>query len=89
MAKLIPAFRALPREMQQAAACAGALMLTLFLPWYSAQLLGADGRTFNRTAWGEFSFVEAAVLLVAAGVLYLVWARSQRKAFHLPAATAP
>jgi hypothetical protein len=84
MTKLIPAFRALPREMQQAAACAGALMLTLFLPWYSAQLLGADGRSFNRTAWGEFSFVEAAVLLVAAGVLYLVWARSQRKAFHLP-----
>jgi hypothetical protein len=59
-------------------------MLTLFLPWYSAQLLQADGRSFNRSAFGEFSFVEAAVLLVAAGVLYLVWARSQRKAFHLP-----
>ncbi|HZB76916.1 MAG TPA: hypothetical protein VE526_11875 [Solirubrobacteraceae bacterium] len=84
MAKLVPAFRALPAEMQQAAACAGALMLTLFLPWYSAQLLQADGRSFNRSAFGEFSFVEAAVLLVAAGVLYLVWARSQRKAFHLP-----
>ena len=84
MAKLVPAFRALPREMQQAAACAAALMLTLFLPWYSAQLLSADGRSFNRTAWGEFSFVEAAVLLVAVGVLYLVYARSQRKAFHLP-----
>jgi len=84
MTKLIPAFRALPAEMQQAAACAGALMLTLFLPWYTAQLLAADGRSFNRTAFGEFSFVEAAVLLVAAGVLYLVWARSQRKAFHLP-----
>jgi hypothetical protein len=84
MTKLIPAFRALPAEMQQAAACAGALMLTLFLPWYTAQLLEADGRSFNRTAFGEFSFVEAAVLLVAAGVLYLVWARSQRKAFHLP-----
>ena len=84
MAKLVPAFRALPREMQQAAACAAALMLTLFLPWYTAQLLSAEGRSFNRTAWGEFSFVEAAVLLVAAGVLYLVWARSQNKAFHLP-----
>jgi len=84
MAKLIPAFRALPREMQHAAACAAALMLTLFLPWYSAQLLGADGRSFNRTAWGEFSFVEAAVLLVAAGVLFLVWARSEKKGFHLP-----
>ncbi len=70
--------------MQQAAACAAALMLTLFLPWYSARVLTGDGSPSTRTAWGEFSFVEAAVLLVAAGVLYLVWARSQRKAFHLP-----
>ena len=31
-----------------------------------------------------FTFVEAAILLVAAGVLYLVWARSQNKGFHLP-----
>ena len=84
MAKLVPAFRALPREMQQAAACAAALMLTLFLPWYSARVLTGDAKSFNTTAWGEFSFVEAAVLLVAAGVLYLVWARSQRKGFHLP-----
>jgi hypothetical protein len=79
----IPAFRALPAEMQQAAGAAAGLGLTLFLPWYSAVFRGED-RSFNRSAFGEFSFVEAAVLLVAAGVLYLVWARSQRKAFHLP-----
>jgi hypothetical protein len=36
------------------------------------------------SAFGVFSFVEAAILLVAAGVLYLIWARSQQKAFHLP-----
>jgi hypothetical protein len=83
VAATIPAFRALPTEMQQAAGAAGALALTLFLPWYSAVFRGED-RTFNRSAFGEFSFVEAAVLLVAAGVLYLVWARSQQKAFHLP-----
>jgi hypothetical protein len=79
----IPAFRALPAEMQQAAGAAAGLGLTLFLPWYSAVFRG-DERTFNRSAVGEFSFVEAAVLLVSAGVLYLVWARSQQKAFHLP-----
>jgi hypothetical protein len=79
----IPAFRALPPEMQQAAGAAAALVLTLFLPWYSAVFRGED-RSFNRSAFGEFSFVEAAVLLVGAGVLYLIWARSQRKAFHLP-----
>jgi hypothetical protein len=69
--------------MQQAAGAAAALMLTLFLPWYSAVFRGEE-RSFNRSAFGEFSFVEAAVLLVALAVLYLVWARSQRKAFHLP-----
>ena len=36
------------------------------------------------SAFGVFSFVEAAVLLVAAGVLFLVWARSEKKGFHLP-----
>jgi hypothetical protein len=36
------------------------------------------------SALGVFSFVEAAVLLVAGGVLYLVYARYRRKAFHLP-----
>jgi hypothetical protein len=80
---IIPAFRALAPEMQQAAGAAAALVFTLFLPWYSAVFRGED-RSFNRSAFGEFSFVEAAVLLVGAGVLYLVWARSQRKAFHLP-----
>jgi hypothetical protein len=69
--------------MQQAAGAAAALMLTLFLPWYSAVFRGEE-RSFDRSAFGEFSFVETAVLLVAAAVLYLVWARSQRKAFHLP-----
>jgi hypothetical protein len=80
----IPALRALPREMQQAAGAAAGLVLTLLLPWYSAVFRGEESRSFNRSAFGEFSFVEAAVLLVGAGVLYLIWARSQRKAFHLP-----
>jgi hypothetical protein len=70
--------------MQQAAGAAAALMLTLFLPWYSAVFRGNEARSFNRSAFGEFSFVEAAVLLVAVAVLYLIWARSQQKAFHLP-----
>jgi hypothetical protein len=85
----IPAFRALPRELQQAAGAAAALGLTLFLPWYSEPIVDTSGgrlrtASTNLSAFGVFSFVEAAVLLVAAGVLYLVWARSQRKGFHLP-----
>jgi hypothetical protein len=81
----IPAFRALPRELQQAAGAAAGLGLTMFLPWYEKSFVaGGEAKTANLSAFGVFSFVEAAVLLVAAGVLYLVWARAQRKAFHLP-----
>jgi hypothetical protein len=85
----IPAFRALPAEMQQAAGAAGALALTMFLPWYEKSFFDTTGpearpESANLSAFGVFSFVEAAILLVAAGVLYLIWARSQEKAFHLP-----
>jgi hypothetical protein len=81
----IPAFRALPQEMQQAAGAAGALVLTMFLPWYEKSFFNAEGaQSANLSAFGVFSFVEASILLVAAAVLYLIWARSQRKGFHLP-----
>jgi hypothetical protein len=85
----IPAFRALPAELQQAAGAAAGLALTLFLPWYEKSFFDTTGpqarpQSANLSAFGVFSFVEAAILLVAAGVLYLIWARSQRKAFHLP-----
>jgi hypothetical protein len=66
-------------EMRLAAAAAAALAFSLLLPWYSAAPGGG-----NFTAFNVFTFVEAAVLLVAAGVLYLVWARAKRRAFHLP-----
>ena len=36
------------------------------------------------SAFGVFTFIEASVLLVAAAVLFLVWARSEKKGFHLP-----
>jgi hypothetical protein len=85
----IPAFRALPAEMQQAAGAAAGLGLTLFLPWYEKSFFDTSGaaprsQSQSLSAFGVFSFVEAAILLVAAGVLYLIWARSQRKGFHLP-----
>src|SRR5215212_3514237 len=71
--------------MQQAAGAAAVLALTLFLPWYEKSFFDKSGaKSANLSAFGVFSFVEAAVLLVAAGVLYLIWARSQRKGFHLP-----
>jgi hypothetical protein len=77
--------RALDAEQRLAGLAALALTVTLFLPWYQVSV--ARGSTFvdsSRTAFGVFSFIEAAVLLVAAGVLALLFARGERKGFHLP-----
>ncbi len=80
-------FRALSPEMRMSAAAAAALAVSLVLPWYQKSYVPEGQRQFvqsNVSAFGVFTFVEAAVLLVAAAVLFLVWARSQGKAFHLP-----
>jgi hypothetical protein len=78
-------FQALPAELRLTAAAAGALALSLVLPWYQKSYFqGQKVVQGNVTALGVFTFVEAAVLLVAFAVLFLVWARSQRKGFHLP-----
>ena len=65
------------------------LFLTLFLPWYQLTLIASartklESASVSVTGWGAFSFVEAAVLLVAAGVLILVFQRAEGRAFHLP-----
>ncbi len=65
------------------------LFLTLFLPWYQETVF-ANGVTTLRSAsssltgWGAFSFVEAAVLLVSAAVLVLLFFRAEGQAFHVP-----
>jgi hypothetical protein len=77
--------RALSPEMRMAAAAAGALAVSLILPWYQKSYFqGQKVVQANVSALGVFTWIEAAVLLVALAVLFLVWARSQRKAFHLP-----
>ena len=81
------ALRALPAELKLTAAAAVGLGLSLVLPWYEKSYVPPGERSFRTTSvsgLGAFSLVEAAVLLVAAGVLYLVWARAQRRGFHLP-----
>ncbi len=74
--------RGLPPESRMAGGSAAALAASLLLPWYQVDIPTRGG--FNRSAFEVFSWVEGAVLLVAAGVLYLVWARAERRAFHLP-----
>jgi hypothetical protein len=65
------------------------LLLTLFLPWYQESAFESSrGRpvpvTLSVTGWGAFSFVEAAVVLVAVSVLILLFVRGEGRAFHLP-----
>jgi hypothetical protein len=88
-ARLVHAVRALEPEQRIAAGAALALWASMFLPWYGKSVtetvqnsLRAAG--YDLTAFGAFSFVEAAVLLVAAAVLLLLFARAERRAFHLP-----
>jgi len=82
-------WRALGREQRVTAFAALALWITMFLPWYSESPAGAIHKnetaiTSTLTAWGAFSWVEAAVLLVSIAVLALLFARGEARAFHLP-----
>jgi hypothetical protein len=88
--RLVRAWKALPSESRLAAYASGALFFTLFLPWYQVTLIAPakaeklQSASASITGWGAFSFVEAAVLLVAAGVLTLLFQRAEGRAFHLP-----
>jgi hypothetical protein len=87
MRRLPAALRALDPDQRLAAAAAAALLATMVLPWYTLQNVDPRTRAIQSnsvSAFGTFSFVEAAVLLVSAGVLWLLVARGQRRAFHLP-----
>jgi hypothetical protein len=83
------AFTILNREQRMAALAAIGLFVSLFLPWYQETLVVAgksrpQAATASLTGWAAFSFVEAAVLLVAVAVLALLFNRAEGKAFHVP-----
>jgi hypothetical protein len=90
LARLRAAWRTLEREQRMCGAAALALVVTMFLPWYSTSrgvpIPGQGARLVedNESAIAAFSWVEAAVLLVALGVLAMLFARGERRAFHLP-----
>ena len=82
-------WRALSSEQRLAAMAALALLLSMLLPWYHETGNALVGKSLqsiddSKSAFGVYSFVEAAIFVVVAGVLVLLWARAERKAFHLP-----
>jgi hypothetical protein len=85
----VAAWGALAREQRLVVIAAGALLATMLLPWYSLEAFASVGGKLEKTASAKlaitvFSFVEAAIFLVAVGVTALVLARGDKRAFHLP-----
>jgi hypothetical protein len=79
--------REVPPEQRMAAIAAGVLVFSMALPWYQRTVdpgAGSGLVSKSLSAFAVFTFVEAAILLVAAGVLFLIWARMEGKGFHLP-----
>jgi hypothetical protein len=79
--------RGLSADQQLAGLAAIGLLVSMLLPWYEKSSLDSKGARFvndSISAFGTVSFVEAAVFLVAAGVLVLLFTRAERREFELP-----
>jgi hypothetical protein len=82
-------WRALSSEQRLATIAAVALLGSMLLPWYqetgNAIVNGHLVRIEDgKSAFGVYSFIEAAIFVVVVGVIALMWARAERKPFHLP-----
>jgi hypothetical protein len=87
MTRLLHAWSAMSRERRLAALAALALLVTMFLPWYGLQSLNRKtGVIYSHdiSAFGDVSFVEAAIFLVAVAVMALLLARAEGREFHMP-----
>ena len=76
-------------EQRLAAIAAGALIASMFLPWYQETGFaisrgGTQKVEDSLSAFQSWGFVEASILLVTLAVLLLLFARAERRAFHLP-----
>lgn len=88
-ARLARDWRALGSEQRLALGAAAALFVTMLLPWYQQNAVvnvprQAPLESRNLNAFQVFTFVEAAVLLVAVAVTYLLYARAEGRRFQLP-----
>lgn len=89
MSRLAYAWRELRPEQRRVALASLGLFVSMFLPWYdktdTVVVHGAAKATqTSLSAFQAFSFVEAAVLLVSAGLLTMLFARAEGRTFQLP-----
>jgi type IV secretory pathway TrbD component len=85
MSRLSHAWRAMEPDQRLASIASIALLVTMFFPWYSLQSVSKAGiSSHSINAFGDLSFVEAAVFLVAASVVVMMLARVEGRQFHLP-----
>jgi hypothetical protein len=87
MSRLTHAWRAMEPEQRLASVASVALLMTMFFPWYGLQSLNRKTGVISShaiNAFGDVSFVEAAVFLVAAAVVVMLVARVEGRNFHLP-----
>jgi hypothetical protein len=89
LGRIVRDWRALSSEQRLAAVAAILLLISMLLPWYEETGNAIVGGKLERiddakSAFGVYSFVEAAIFVVVVGTIALLWARAERKAFHLP-----
>jgi hypothetical protein len=87
--RIARAWNALDRDRRLAAVAALLLFVTMLLPWYQQNAVVTGSKhgallSQNLNAFAVFSFVEAAVLLVALAVLFLLYRRAEGATFQLP-----
>ena len=74
-------WRELVIEQRVAAIAAITLFASLFLPWFQQTSPKASA---SINGFAAFTFIEGSVLLVAVGILVLLFARGEKRPFHLP-----
>jgi hypothetical protein len=89
MSRLTDAWRKLEPDQRLVAFASLGLFVSMFLPWYQQNAVinvprAAPLQSRNLDAFEVFSFVEAAVLLVAVAVAYMLFARAEQRDFQLP-----
>jgi hypothetical protein len=83
------AFGVLAPEQRRVVLAAALVLASMLLPWYSKSTnaitkQGLANAHESKMAILVPSFIEASIFLVCLGVLALMFARGERKAFHLP-----